>query len=131
MRKREIRIRIRVTEGEHDSILSQAKACDMQVSPYVRMVAQRPIVYKFNYDVIAEHTREVARIRESINRLIFTIDASNNYLPRDIDSVVMYMNEIFKSENQLLATLRNERTRLYEANRAAAKKKRKKATQEP
>ena len=130
MRKREREIRIRVTEEEYDIIATQANACDMQVAPYIRMVAQRPIVYKFNYAVIAEHTREVARIRTSINRLIFTIDASNNYLPRDIDSVVMHMNEIFKSENQLLATLRNERTRLYEANRAAAKKKRKKATQE-
>ena len=131
MRKREIRIRIRVTEGEHDSILSQAKACDMQVSPYVRMVAQRPIVYKFNYDVIAEHTRKVARIREAINRLVFTIDASGNYLSRDIDSIVMYIKEILESENQLLETIRKERTRLYETNRAAAKKKRKKATQEP
>lgn len=130
MRKREKLIQIRVSEEEYDIIAAQAKACEMQIGPYIRMVAQHPIVYKFDYDVIAEHTREVACIRTSINRLIFTIDASNNYLPRDIDSIVMYMSEIFKSENKLLKTIYNEQTRLYEANRAAAKKKCKKETQE-
>lgn len=114
MRKREKIIQIRVTENEYLKISENSKKVNMQVAPYIRLVAQNPIINQIDYKVIAEHTKEIAEIRNSINRLIFSIEASNNYLPREIESIVEMMNKIFESENKLLQTLRKERKKLYE-----------------
>ena len=53
---------------------------------------------------------QIAVIRNSINRLIFTIDATNNYLPREIESIVKMLNEIFRSENEPLKTVREDQS---------------------
>ena len=108
-RKRTKEIRIRVTEEEYTAICEQAKMQKMQISPYIRTVAKNPIILKFDYSIISEHTKELAEIRTSINRLIYTIDAANYYLPKEIATIVSLMEAAFESENQLLATMRKIR----------------------
>lgn len=106
MSKREKEIRIKLSEEEYETILKYAEKLSMQVAPYVRMVAQKPNIIKIDYSIISAHTKEIAEIRNSINRLVFTIDASNNYLPKEIESIVKLMTELFQSENKLLKTIR-------------------------
>ena len=109
-------IHIRVSEGEEKIIKLNAGYVNMNVSKYIRTAAIEPKIVKYDYTlmnehyhIISEHTKEIAEVRNSINRLIFSIEASNNYLPREIETIVFYMNEIFKSENKLLATMRKKR----------------------
>ncbi len=123
MSKREKEIRIRVREDEYNIISNYAKKNKMQVAPYVRMIAQNPVINKIDYSIIANHTKEIAEIRNSINRLIFTIEVTNNYLPKDIQSIVEMVEAIFKSENKLLRELRKARSRQYQYGRKSDKTK--------
>ena len=112
MAKRTKEIRIMVSEDEHERILKNAAKLEMQTVPYIRAVAQSPTIVGYDYSVIGNHTKEIAEIRNCINRLIFTIDATNNYLPKDIHTIVTLMQEIFKNENQLLKQTRTAHDRL-------------------
>ena len=114
MARREKEIRIMVSNDEYALIQLRAKTLSMQVSPYIRRVAQSPTIINYNYAEISSHTKEIAEIRNSINRLIFTIEATNNYLPREIVTIVNLMQEIFQSENRLLRQTRRERNELEE-----------------
>ena len=109
MRKREKMFLIRVTEKEYETIVNNATKNNLQVAPYIRMVAQNPIIKEDNYDIILQHTKQIAEIRNSINRLIFTIEATNNYLPQEIDDIVEMITLIFETENKLLKDLRKDR----------------------
>lgn len=107
--KRVKEIRIMVSEEEYKDISTQAEKLNMQVSPYIRTIAKNPQIVQIDYSAISTHTKEMAEIRNSINRLVFTIEASNNYLPREIESIVNLMDELFQSENKLLKAIRELR----------------------
>ena len=89
----------------------------MQVNNYIRRVATNPIIRPYNYSIISTHTNEISQIRNAINRLVFTIDAQNNYLPRDIASIVGMMEEIFAGERKLLKTVREQWEKTEENDR--------------
>ncbi len=122
MSRREKEIRIMVTAEEYQDISENAKQLNMQIAPYLRYVGQNPTIVQYDYSVIANHTKEIGNVRSDINRLIFTIEASNNYLPKEIESIVSMMKKIFETENNLLQTLREERIREYEKSRTALKR---------
>ena len=71
MARREKEIRIMVSTEEYVRIQAKATALNMQVAPYIRRAAQNPTIINYNYDEIRNHTKEIAEIRNSINRLIF------------------------------------------------------------
>lgn len=106
-RKRTKEIRICVTEEEYETIHKCAQDANIQLSPYIRTVAMNPIIRNYDFGAVCNHTKEIAEIRNCINRLIFTIVATNNYLPKEIETIVNLMNEIFESENRLLKEIRN------------------------
>lgn len=106
MARRMKEMRIMVSEEEYERILRNAKRADMQTAPYIRAIAQSPTIVNYDYRVISEHTKAIGEIRICINRLIFTIEVTNNYLPKDIHAIVSLMQEIFKSENRLLKQTR-------------------------
>lgn len=116
-RKREKEIRIRVSTEEYERIAACAREQKMRLGPYIRKVAQSPIIRHYDYKVISDHTKEIAEIRNSINRLIFTIDASKNYLPREITTIVGIMQSIFEGENLLLKTIREQQEKAEENDR--------------
>ena len=126
MSKRHKLIQIRVTEEEYANIERQARKLNMQVAPYLRLVGQNPTIVQFDYSIIANHTKEMGEVRDTINRLIFTIEATNHYLPKEIETIVALMNGLFESENKLLQTLREQRIREYEKGRAVLKREAKK-----
>lgn len=105
---REKEIRIKVSKEEHDNISLNAEILDMQVAPYIRRVAQNPHITLFDYAAIRNHTRMLGRVVNSINRLIFTIDLRNDYLPKEIDGIVEYVKKIWETENELLEEVRNQ-----------------------
>ena len=118
MAKREREIQIRVTEEEYETILQKAKENQMQVGPYIRRVAKNPVIEQVDYGFIEQHTREIGNVRTTINQLIWTIEFSNNYLPKEIDTIVKMMGHIFEAENQIILDI---------CKRHSPKKARKKA----
>ena len=105
---RQHEIRIKVNDDELDNIKLNAEILGMQVAPYIRRVAQSPTIINFNYSAVERHTRQIGQIVNSINRLIFTIDLNNDYLPKEIDGIVDYIEKIWETENELLEEVRNQ-----------------------
>ena len=116
MRKRNNEVRIRLNDEEYAKLQKNAEKANMKVAPYVRKIAQSPNIFIVNcdYDIISEHTKEIASVRTTINQLIFTIEATNNYLPKDIGTIVELMTYIFETENKLRDHLRKERNLNFE-----------------
>ena len=112
MAPRSKEVRIMFSQEEHDFIKIRADKLHMSVAAYIRGMAKDGKIIEKNYRAVERHTRAIAEIHNSINRLVFTIDATNNYLPREIETVVNLMNEIFASENELLKTIRLDKTEL-------------------
>ena len=111
MAAREHEIRIKLSNDEHEMIRRRAKEVQMQVAPYLRLVAKNPVIKPVDFSAVMAHTKALSEIRASINQLIFTIEATNNYLPREIESIVNMMNAVFRTENELLKTVREIYTR--------------------
>jgi DNA primase catalytic subunit len=101
-------IRVKVTEEEYENIKLNADILDMPIATYIRMVAQNPTIIHFNYDAIERHTEQVGKIVNSVNQLIFTIEVNNDYQPKEIDGIMDSVNEIMKTENELLRTVRKQ-----------------------
>ena len=106
-------IRIKVNRSEYENIKLNADILGMKVAPYIRKVAQTPTIINYDYAAIREHTRQVGKIIHSINLLIFTIEAMNDYQPKEIDGIVEYVQEIMETENKLLATVRKQWEKEY------------------
>lgn len=111
-KKRSKEIRFSVTEAEYETILMYAKMLGMQPNIYIRHAAKNPVIHRYNYDAISKHTQELSDIRKTLNRLVYTIEATNNFVPREIGTVVNMMNYVMETENELLKTTREQREEL-------------------
>ena len=98
----------KVTEEEYKNIKANADKLGMKVYPYIRKVAQNPTIINFNYSAIREHTKQISQVVNSINRIIFTIDAMNYFLPKEIEAIADYIKYIWETENKLLDTVRKQ-----------------------
>lgn len=105
---REHDIRVSVTEDEYKIIKDNADILGMKVTPYIRKVAQNPNIIHFNYSAIERHTQQIGKIDESINLLIYTIHVNNDYLPKEIEGILNYIKEVWKTENKLLEEVRKQ-----------------------
>lgn len=81
----------------------------MQVSPYLHRVAKNPIIRPYNFNMVSEHTKEISRMRREINRLVYTIEVTNYYLPKELITIIQIFEHLLKLENELLITLRKIR----------------------
>jgi hypothetical protein len=108
MMSRQHEIRIKVSKEEYDNIKLNAEILNMQIAPYIRMVAQNPNIIRFNYRAVEDHTRMLGRIVQSINRLVYTIYLNNDYQPKEIEGIVEYIKHIWETENELLEEVRNQ-----------------------
>ena len=106
MSARNKEVRVMVSQAEYDIIQKNARKVNMQVAPYIRHVACDPTILQYDCSAILAHTNEMGKVRTSINRLVYTIDATNNYLPREIFRIVDLMEKLFASENKLLREFR-------------------------
>lgn len=108
MAKREREVRMMLSDKEYIRIKTRADQLHMTVSAYIRYIALNGQIVVQNFHAIDRHTAEIAEIRNALNRLVFTIEATNNYLPREIQAIVNLMEDIFKGENELLKTIRED-----------------------
>lgn len=122
MRTRENLIQVRVTKAEREIIENNAKKLNMQIAPYIRMVAQNPTIINFDYSVIEEHTKQVGQVVNSVNQLIFTIEVNNDFQPKEIWGIRDYVEEIWDTENKLLRTVRRQWQKAYKEIRKNNKK---------
>lgn len=106
--RREHDIRVRVTEEEYKNIKLNADILDMPIATYIRKVAQNPKITIFDYSAIRAHTKQVGQIERSINLLINTIYLNNDYLPKEIEGILNYIKEVWKTENKLLEEVRKQ-----------------------
>ena len=107
--KRDRIIHLRMTDDEYETIKAKAKEAHMHVTPYLRRVAINPSITVFDYSIIERNPREIASVRATLNRYVFTIELTNNYLPKEAESMVHLMERIFEVQNTLLEKLRNQR----------------------
>lgn len=105
---RQHEIRIKVSKAEYENIKLNADILDMPIATYIRQVAQNPNIIKFDYSAIERHTRQIGKIVNSINMLIFTIELNNDFQPKEIDGITEYIKDIWETENKLLATVRKQ-----------------------
>ena len=115
---RQHEIRIKVSKEEYDNIRLNAEILDMQVAPYIRMVAQNPNIIRFNYKAVEDHTRMLGRIVKSINLLVYTIYLNNDYQPKEIEGIYDYIKHIWETENKMLGEVRNQWETAYKQGRS-------------
>ena len=110
--KRDVMIRWRVSDDEHETIRARAREENMSVAACVREAALKCNVQcqRQEYENVKEHTKQLAKIRKEINRIVFTIDVQKNYHQKDIDAVVNLMQEAYKSEVELLQKMRKKKS---------------------
>lgn len=111
-----------INETEDKNIKENAQKLNMQVAPYIRMVAQNPTIINFDYSVIEKHTKQIGQIVNSVNQLIFTIEMNNEYQPKEIDGIAEYIKDIWKTERQLLRTVRKQWEKTIKQNRSQGEK---------
>lgn len=100
--------RLRLSDEEYAIIKANADGLGMKVAPYIRKVAQNPMIIKFNYSAIERHTKQIGKIVNSVNQLIFTIEVTNNYQPKEIDGIMDYVEQILETERELLREVRKQ-----------------------
>lgn len=122
MGKRERLIHLRLSEAEEKIIKENAAKLNMEVRPYIRMVAQNPTIINFDYSVIEEHTKQIGQVVNSVNQLIFTIEVNNDFQPKEIWGIRDYVEEIWDTENKLLRTVRRQWEKAYKEIRKNNKK---------
>jgi DNA primase catalytic subunit len=101
-------IRVKVTEPEYSAIKLNADILGMKIAPYIRKVAQNPNIINFDYSAIERHTKQVGKIVNSVNQLVFTIEVNNDYQPKEIEGIRDYVQEILETENKLLKEIRKQ-----------------------
>ena len=115
---RQHEIRIKVSDEEFENIKLNADILDMQVAPYIRMVAQNPNIIRFNYKAVEDHTRMLGKIVKSINLLVYTIYLNNDYQPKEIEGIYDYIKHIWETENKMLNEVRNQWETAYKQGRS-------------
>ena len=115
---RQHEIRIKVSKEEYDNIKLNAEILNMQIAPYIRMVAQNPNIIRFNYKAVEDHTRMLGRIVKSINLLVYTIYLNNDYQPKEIEGIYDYIKHIWETENKMLGEVRNQWETAYKQGRS-------------
>lgn len=115
---RQHEIRVKVSEEEFNIISQNAGILDMKIASYIRAVAQNPKITIFDYAAIRHHTQRIGQIVNTINQLIFTIELNNDYQPKEIEGIAEYIEEIWETENKLLATVRGQWEKAFKNGRS-------------
>lgn len=102
MSNRTVQIKLLVTPEENEQIRKNAMACDRVLSAYVREMAMNMYVLKYDLDSVTEHTKEISKLSQCINPLVYTICRIGNYFPADLEYILERMNKIYELERQFL-----------------------------
>lgn len=108
-------IRLRFSEEEHAYLKRQAQKHNMPVSHYIIEAAKNPTIIEMDYRDIDAHTQELKEVSRGISRIAFTIEATNTYLDRQIQSVVDLMYGAWLGQKKLLAKINRQAKELRKA----------------
>ena len=96
------RLSIRLPEKEMEQIRLNARAMGLTVSAFMRYIANDFGILKCDYEPILQHTHEITYTRNLINRLVYTIIITGEYVPADLEFIIDKMNKLSKSEKELV-----------------------------
>lgn len=119
---KEMRLQIRISEKEMDQIQQNANAMNKTVSAYIREISKNFCVLKYDYDAILRHTHEITSLRNAINRLVYTIQKTGEYVPADLEYILDKMNEISKSEKNFIGFMLDDKEKKTKAISREARK---------
>ena len=105
---RDERVKITLTKEEHEQIKRNAKAFDMNVSQYIRMITLEPEIFGLSYPCVEEHTEFMNERRKAIIALIYRIKKTDEFVPADLEYIYENSNDILKSMEQLLKDVQEE-----------------------
>ena len=111
--KRTRQILLHVSEREWYNIERNARAARRTKSAYIREVAENLMVVNCSCDVVYDHKQTILALNNAVQKMIYTILKTGEYVPPDLDYIADKMRKILDAENQLLATIDEdcERTR--------------------
>ena len=75
------------------------------VSDYVTEVALNFCVLNYEYEDVIAHNNEITYLRNAINKLMYTIIKTGEYVPADLEFILVKMNEISKSEGKFIVLM--------------------------
>lgn len=107
--KRTKQILIRVSERELNNINRNARAARRKKSAYIREVAENLMVVNYTCDAIYDHKQTILSLNNAVQRMIYTILKTGEYVPPDLDYIADKMREILDAENQLLTIINDDR----------------------
>lgn len=95
-------IRFSCTDVEHQRICKNAQKANVDASDYIKHRAMNPQIETIDFGFISEHTKQLKKIRESIDMITNTIAIQGNYTQLEIDTVVSLMETTLNGQKELL-----------------------------
>lgn len=94
-------ISLRFRSDELEQVRKNARALGMTTSAFIRCTACDLLVYRYQHQVVSDHTHQLTALRNAINQLIYSICKTGEYVPSDLEYILDKMDEISVSENKL------------------------------
>ena len=98
-------ISLRFRSDELEQVRKNARSLEMTTSAYVRCIARDLLVYRYQHQVVSDHTHQLTATRNAINQLVYSIRKTGEYVPADLEYILDKMDEISVSENKLRSHL--------------------------
>lgn len=94
-----------LSQDELDCIKNNAKECGIILSGYIREAASNFCIFKYDHDAIFNHTKEISRLNNDINRLICVMRTSPNYFSLHGEYLLRTMKKIREHEGEFLSLM--------------------------
>lgn len=102
-------INIKCAEAEYDYISGNASLLDKTVTAYVKELALSQNIINYDYDALNLHTKELTNIKKILNDILFNIIKNGETYKGDIQTVLLIISQLNKSENELKTLFRKDR----------------------
>ena len=93
---------VRVSYRDLQIIKNNAKAVDKTVPAFLRDLGVNFCVLKWEYQTIINHAHEILATKNAINQLVYSIRKTGEYVPADLEYIILKLDEIAKSEKQFV-----------------------------
>ena len=106
MEKREVSIKLRLTESE----LAQIQ-CRMQeygtsnMSAFIRKMAIDGYIVKLELPELKEMTRLLSSYSNNLNQIAKRVNATGNIYPIDFDEIIQHQNNLWTAAEKIIRTL--------------------------
>ena len=95
-------IRFYATDDELQRIAENARKENTDVSDYIKHRSMNPEIETIDLSFIAEHTKQLKEIKESLDLITNTIAIQGNYTQLEIDTIISLMETTLIGQKELL-----------------------------